>query len=94
MPKYASLVDVERDFQNVQDLASLWGELRTELDDYDVELEHSYAILGEYDFLIVMDVPDREAAYQASVSMIGHGLDVQTMEVIPTEEFATLVDDR
>ncbi|MFC4449204.1 GYD domain-containing protein [Halorussus aquaticus] len=50
-------------------------------------------MLGEYDFLVVMEAPDRTAAYQAGVALERHGLDAQTMEIIPTEELAEVVDD-
>lgn len=93
MPKYASLVTVDDDFQNVQELASLWGDVRTELESLNAELENTYAMLGEYDFLVIMDVPDRESAYQVALTMEGHGLDMQTMEIVPTDEFANLVED-
>ena len=93
MPTYASLVDVRTDFQNAQELASVWGDIRTDLGDQPADLQHTYAILGEYDFLVIMEAPDRDAAYQAGVALERHGLDAQTMEIIPTEELAQVVDD-
>lgn len=95
MPTYASLVNVEdREFQNVQDLASLWGEIRTELERFDVRIEESYAVLGEYDFILVLEAPDRDTAFQAALTIQGYGLDMQTMEVAETDYFAELVADR
>lgn len=93
MPKYASLVKVRKDFQNVQELTSIWGDIRTELETNAADLEDTYAILGEYDFLIVLDAEDRDDVYKASMAIERHGLDLQTMEIVPTDEFATLVDD-
>jgi len=93
MPKYASLVDVRTDFQNAQELTSVWGDIRMDLEDQNAELEHTYAILGEYDFLVVMQAPDRDAAYQAGVALERHGLSAQTMEIMPTEELAQVVND-
>jgi uncharacterized protein with GYD domain len=94
MPKYVSLVDVEdRTFQNVQELASLWGAIREEVERFGVEIEGSYAVLGEYDFVLVMNAPDRDAAIQAALKIEGYGLDMQTMEVIDTERFADLAED-
>lgn len=95
MPTYASLVDVnDREFQNVQDLASLWGEIRTELERFDVGIEESYAVLGEHDFILILDAPDRDSAFRAAITVQGYGLDMQTMEVAPTDHFADLVADR
>ena len=93
MSKYASLVNVEQNYQNVQELASIWGDVRTELEEHEASLEETYAILGEYDFLLIIDAEDRNAAYQASLCIERYGLDMQTMEIIPMSEFANLVDD-
>ncbi|WP_158057828.1 GYD domain-containing protein [Halorussus halophilus] len=93
MPKYASLVNIRKDFQNVQELTSIWGDIRAELEEHDAHLEETYAILGEYDFLLIIDAPDRDDVYKASMAIERHGLDLQTMEIVPTDEFATLVDD-
>lgn len=93
MSTYASLVKVRKDFQNPQDLVSIWGDIRADLEEHDIDLTDTYAILGEYDFLVIMDAPDRDAAYQAGIALERHGFDSQTMEIIPTEELAQVVDD-
>ncbi|WP_227355532.1 GYD domain-containing protein [Haladaptatus salinisoli] len=93
MSKYASLVNVEQNYQNVQELASIWGDVRTELEQHDATLEETYAILGEYDFLLIIDAESRDTAYQASLCIERYGLDMQTMEIIPMAEFASLVED-
>ena len=93
MAKYASLINIRKDFQNPQELTSIWGDIRAELEEFEADLTDTYAILGEYDFLVIMDAPDRNAAYQAGVALERHGLDAQTMEIIPTEDLAQVVDD-
>lgn len=93
MSKYASLVTIEQNYQNVQELASIWGDIRNELETHEAKLEETYAILGEYDFLLVIDAADRDSAYQASLCIERYGLDMQTMEIIPMNEFANLVND-
>ncbi|PSP56580.1 gyd domain protein [Halobacteriales archaeon QS_1_67_19] len=93
MPTYASLVDVRTDFQNAQELTSVWGDIRADLKEQEANLEHTYAVLGEYDFLVIMKAPDRDAAYQAGVALERHGLDAQTMEIMPTAELAQVVND-
>jgi uncharacterized protein with GYD domain len=91
---YASLVDMdETSAQNVQELASIWGEIENELADIDVEVEESYAVLGEVDFLVVFEAPTNETAFKADVVLERHGLDVQTMELTPTSQFSELVHD-
>ena len=93
MATYASLVSVQQDFQNVQELAVIWQQFESEMRDFDAELRHSYAILGEFDFLVIFEAPDRDAAFQVVLSMHRNGLDMQTMELVTTDHFASLVDD-
>lgn len=94
MPTYAAHVTVEdREFQNVQELASIWGEIRGELEAFDTEIIDTYAVLGAYDFLVLFEAPDRDTVFQTVITMESHGLDLQTMEITPTEDFADLVDD-
>jgi uncharacterized protein with GYD domain len=95
MPMYVTHVTVDdRQFQNVQELASIWGEIRGELEAFDVELVDTYAVLGGYDFLVLFEAPDRETVFQAALTVESHGLDLETSEITPTEDFADLVDDR
>ena len=93
MATYASLVSVERDFQNLQELALIWQELESEMSDFDAELLDSYAVLGEFDFLAIFEAPDRDRAFQASLTLERNGLDMQTMEIVTTDHFASLVED-
>lgn len=94
MPTYAAHVAVDdREFQNVQELASIWGEIRGELEEFEVNIIDTYAVLGAYDFLILFEAPDRNTVFQTVITIESHGLDLQTMEITPTENFADLVDD-
>ncbi len=91
---FVALIDtVGHDVQNVQELARIWGEIREELDARGMELEQSYAVLGEIDFLVVYQAPDLETAFKTSLVLERHGLDVQTMEMTPTDDFASMVED-
>jgi uncharacterized protein with GYD domain len=94
MPTYAAHVSVEdRKFQNVQELASIWGEIRGDLEEFDVELIDTYAVLGGYDFLVLYEAPDRDTAFKTAITVESHGLDLETAEIASTEDFADLVDD-
>ncbi len=94
MATYVSLVQTaERDVQNAQELASIWGEIRTEIADHEGELLASYAVLGEWDFLVVFDAPDREGAFKAALTLRRHDLSAQTMPATDTDAFAHLVDE-
>lgn len=96
MPTYTSLVSVDdRDFQNVQELATIWGEIETQVEQnqLDVELIDTYAVLGDYDFIAIFEAADRDSAFQLALTLEGSGLDMQTMEVVDTDHFAELVED-
>ncbi len=56
MPTYVSLIDLaDRDIQNAQEMASIWGEIQTEFEQHNASLGESYAALGRHDFIIVSD---------------------------------------
>lgn len=94
MSMYMSLVTVnEARIQNVQSLATIWGDLRNEINDHGGNLLESFAILGEYDFLMLFEADDREHAFRIALLIERRGLDMQTMEIIPTDEFGRLVED-
>lgn len=94
MPTYATLVNLDdRDAQNAQELATIWGEIRTEFEEHGAELRDSYAALGEYDFLIIFETDDNEAAFKSALTLHRHGLEGKTMEIVDTEDFSNLVDE-
>ena len=92
--RYAALVELtDSTVQNVQEMASVWGDIRQEFDDIGASIVESYAVRGRVDFLVVFEGPDSETAFQADVVLERHGLSVETMELADTEEFAALVSD-
>ena len=94
MGTYMALVDVtDETVQNVQDLATIWGDLNGDIEALGGELLEAYAILGEHDFLVVFEADGRDGAFQTSVSIERYGLDTQTMEIIPVEDLGGLVQD-
>ena len=94
MPTYIVLADLRGDeVQNPQELASLWGEVETEIEDHGGVAGESYAVAGEFDFLLTYDAEDTETAMQVAVAMERHGLDTRTMPVVPIERLGDLVDD-
>ncbi|NGM69631.1 GYD domain-containing protein [Natronolimnobius sp. AArcel1] len=94
MPTYASLITVDdRDVQNAQELASIWGEIRTEFEDHNAELVDSYAVLGEHDFVIIFEATDRDSAFKSALTLRKHGLEGKTMGLIDTDDFSQLVDE-
>jgi uncharacterized protein with GYD domain len=91
---FVSLVNInDPTIQNVQELAALWGEIRQEFEEAGAEVIESYAVLGEVDFIVIFEAPSTEVGFKSGVILERHGMDAQTMEITPTEEFAQLVTD-
>lgn len=93
MPTWVALAEVtDAEFQDLHDLASLWGDVNVELEALDAEIRETYALLGRYDFLLVFEAPDRQTVFELSLAVERHGLDMNTMEGVPIERFGELVE--
>jgi len=94
MPTYTVLANAnETQFQNPQELVSIWGDVREDIERLGGELRESYALVGAYDFQLTFEVEDEEAALQIAIAIEGHGLDTETMRAIPIERMGELVED-
>lgn len=94
MPTYVAVADVSvGEFQNVQELAAIWGDVRTDLEERDVHLEDAYVLLGDTDVLMILDAPSREHALQASIAAERYGIRMQTMEATHVDRLGELVED-
>lgn len=94
MPTFVAFADVEvGEYQNVQELASIWGDLRTDLEERDVILEDAYVLLGDKDVLMILDAPSRGDALEASIAAQHYGISLQTMEAMNVDRLGELVND-
>ncbi|NIB98709.1 GYD domain-containing protein [Halobacterium sp. R2-5] len=94
MPTYAAIADVETgQYQNPQDIAAIWGDVRADLEEQDCQLKDSYVLLGGHDILLLFEADDSHAALQASIAAERYGINMQTHEAIPVENLGELVDD-
>jgi uncharacterized protein with GYD domain len=94
MPTYAAFANVETgQFQNVQELGSIWGDLRQDLETRDCDLRDAYVLLGERDVLLLFDAPDRQAALEASIAAERYGIELQTMEATHVDELGKFAED-
>jgi uncharacterized protein with GYD domain len=92
--EFVALIEMtDSSAQNVQELASVWGEVQTELDEIDASIQEAYAVLGEFDFLVTFEGPATETAFETEVVLERHGLRVQTLPMIETTAFSELVED-
>ena len=95
MPTWIALVEVtSTEFQNLQELTSIWGDIRLEAEEVssEIELTDTYPLLGRYDFLLVVEAPNRDSVFELSLAAERQGLDMTTMEGVPIEHFAELVE--
>jgi len=91
---FVALIDIdEPNVQNIQEAASIWGDVKQEFEAIGASIEESYATLGAFDFVVIFDGPSTETAFKADVILERHGLSVQTMEALDTTEFSKLVKD-
>jgi len=57
-----------------------------------VKVLASYALLGQYDYMVVLEAPDaKTAVYVLTKEAQGGNVRYQTMEALPTEEFTDLI---
>ena len=57
-----------------------------------VKVLGSYALLGQYDFLVILDAPDAQTAVYVLTKEAEHGnVRYQTLQAIPMSEFAEFV---
>ncbi|MEE9594436.1 MAG: GYD domain-containing protein [Candidatus Hydrothermarchaeales archaeon] len=67
------------------------GEIRSLQDEAGIKIIASYACLGEYDFVSIIEAPDDEAAFKLSAAIGGMGnIATTTMKAMPTDDFAEL----
>ena len=94
MTTYTVLADVnEREFQNPQELISIWGDIREDIQRLGGELVDSYALIGGFDFLVTFEVEEEDAAMQIAMAIERHGLDTQTMRAMSIDRMGELVED-
>ena len=54
----------------------------------------SYALLGQYDYLVILEAPDiKTAAYVLTKEAQGGNVRYQTMAALPMEEFTGFIQD-
>jgi len=91
---YVLLADVNEDeFQNAQELASVWGEIRTDIEQQGGDLMDAYALIGSHDFLLLVDVDDPEAALRIAIAVERHGIDTTTTQGFAIERLARIIED-
>ncbi|MXR21246.1 GYD domain-containing protein [Halobacterium bonnevillei] len=95
MPTYAAFANVETgEYQNVQELASIWGDLRQDLETRNCDLLDAYILLGERDVLLLLEADSHDSALAASIAAQRYGIEMQTMEALHVDDLGELAEDR
>ncbi|GHO87233.1 GYD domain-containing protein [Dictyobacter formicarum] len=89
MPTYISLMNLSE--QGVKEAKCAPERLRTfeaALEEAGGKLLGFYLVMGQYDYIVVIEAPDDQTAAHLILKTLAHGsLRIQTMRAFPREEF-------
>ncbi|MFQ5800131.1 MAG: GYD domain-containing protein [Candidatus Hydrothermarchaeales archaeon] len=79
---------------NIRDFKKNLDEFRKLQEEMGVKIIASYACLGEYDFVSIINAPDDESAFKLSVVLGEKGnISTVTMKAMKTDEFAEMTSN-
>ncbi len=82
---------------NIEQARAIYEETKIFFTETGYKIVDLYATLGEYDFVSIIEMPDRDAIkhlFRRGVLAAGHGTyEVRTLPALPFEEFLDVVDD-
>jgi len=89
MPMYVMLSTLTSDgLETIKKNPDRITEVGNELKNMGVTIKGQWAVLGEYDFVNLVEAPDNETVARASVEIGSRGsVSMVTMPAIPVEEF-------
>ena len=93
MPTYAALGKLtEQGLKNLEAMGLRHERAVKHAEERGAKILASYALLGQYDFLVVLEAPDsKTAVYVLTKEAESGNVRYQTMEALPMGEFAELV---
>jgi uncharacterized protein with GYD domain len=79
---------------DIKDFKKSLGKFREIQEEMGVKIISSYACLGEYDFVSIIDAPDDETVFKLS-AVLGEGgiISTVTMKAMKTEDFAEMASN-
>jgi len=94
MSTYMILADVdEQEFQNPHELATVWADVRSDIEDIGAEVRDTYAAMGGFDFVLIFDVENRDTALQVALITERYGVDTRTIPLFDTDRLGQIVED-
>jgi uncharacterized protein with GYD domain len=95
MPTFAALGTLtEQGLRNLEAMGTRHKRAIERAEERGAKILGSYALLGQYDFLVILEAPDAKmATYVLTKEAEGGNVRYQTMEALSMSEFANLVQD-
>lgn len=89
MPTYILLSSLNPGgLETLKDRPERLREVNQEIERMGAKIEAQYAVLGEYDFVNILQAPDDRTIAKISVAMGARGtVRIQTLTAIPVDEF-------
>jgi uncharacterized protein with GYD domain len=70
------------------------SQVRTEVENLGLRVVAQYALMGQYDFLNIIEAPDERAMARAAVMLAARGtMRTTTMQAIPVEDLIALLKE-
>jgi uncharacterized protein with GYD domain len=94
MPTYISLLKMTAEgARDIKGLPGRFDAFRKNLEQAGGRLIGAYAVMGEYDYVAIVDVPDDAAAISLALKVAQRGTSTtHTLRAMPMEEFVKLVN--
>ena len=88
MPTYAMLITLGPDgWATVRDKPDASGRSPSEVESMGLEVIAQYALMGQYDFLNIIEAPDEATMARAAITLAARGtMRTTTFQAIPVEE--------
>ena len=89
MPVYVMLTKLtDEGAKTIKHKPARVAEVDKEMEAFGMKLLQRYAVLGEYDFVNIVEAPDNLAIAKVSIALGERGtIRIQTMPAIPMEDF-------
>jgi uncharacterized protein with GYD domain len=90
MPTYVMLTNLTSEgVQTLKNNPSRVSEVNKEVEQLGVSVKDQWAVLGQYDFITVVEAPDEKTMAKVSIELGSRGtMSSQTLAAIPADELA------
>jgi uncharacterized protein with GYD domain len=91
MPAFIMLTNLTSEgVQTLKNNPSRVQEVNKEVEQLGVKVKEQWAVLGQYDFITIVEAPDEKTMAKVSVELGSRGtMSTQTLAAIPVEELAS-----